>query len=647
MRRFSAARWTSGISAGGSRRRISSAPPKSSAPTAPTARRGFIGLPNVRERLLAIESHFALGERALEGAGEGSALVVGYTPGEPLRHVRTVGQQIGLRDQTTLPRKTSSSAENRNSTGVPLFNATSLALFASVMYDSPMMTENTDAGTAPDAPALVLLGATGDMATSKLLPALGRLAQRGALPDDLELICVDTDSEKDIGKTVRKAMTGDPHTSPFSHGEKLTPFSGDLRDSATYAAYDNYRNPIRCLKRLVGNRRAYYYCAVSPDLYGSICAHLLRNGMMQSENARIILEKPFGVNAQDTADILETIRDSLGTRVMLVDHYLYKPTVARVPEIRSALRSFWNRSHIDHVQITAAELESIGKRSTFYEKVGALLDMVQNHLLQLLCVVAADPDVPSLNGKAHQRAALKVLRSIENARYNFVSAVSSDKWIVRGQYTANDTGTPAYREEQDVNSKSETETFVALQILLDSERWRDVPFFLRTGKRMSRKKTTILVQFKTDEGEMCESVVFHIEPDRLPRIEALPSPDGRFRLLNQEFRDAIGATRNDGDEYETIISECFSGTLSRGVSTEWISQSWDLVEKVQEIWANPRLAASLHTYPAGTDGPNAANDLIRQPRLATSLHTYPAGTDGPNAANDSIRQTGREWLPFD
>lgn len=526
-----------------------------------------------------------------------------------------------------------------------------------------MMAKNTDA--ALGASVLVLLGATGDMATSKLLPALQQLHRDGRLPVPTKLICVADDSKGEIRERVEGAIRLSYRREGYS-GEVLERLSkafnedmsteyvsGDLRapnggSHDTRPKSDTYVQ-IQNILEAFPESSVTFYCSVPPELYSGIAKELHRHKLvLQESDARVVFEKPFGTSDASTKETVAFLTDFLPGQAILVDHYLYKPMVVKIRNLRERypeLDAIWKAPHVQHVQITVAESEGIGDRGAFYEGVGALLDMVQNHILQLLCVTAMeatpskaavataiqkvledDLDSPMLAVAALQEAIARPIperpQPSEQQRsektlgsVQFPEALkkpSPERWIVRGQYEG-------YRRELHVADGSNVETFVALQVRLDDPRWHGVPFFLRTGKCMSRRTASIGVHFANGDR-----ITFRIQPvpqvvissgARLSALKRLVA-DGAAIAEAQDTALRAASEEDDAESYEddaynSILIGCLSRDLEYGVTMEWVTASWSFVTQIQDLWKDRGNESPLRVYRSGSNGPVTADRLIR------------------------------------
>ena len=476
--------------------------------------------------------------------------------------------------------------------------------------------------------ALVLFGSAGAMAHDKLWPALWRTWRRGSLPQGFGILAVDRVPKAEFNKMLRDAIVvadssaTDDAVKRFQDTLQIGYIEGDLESPLrSNNVYQQIRDllSIHVKVERPENASICYYCSVPPRLYETISQHLLDPqhplivGSHGQSASRIIFEKPFGLDYGHAWGLADFLRDSFADeQIVRVDHYLYKPTVDRILAVRSALGDMWHRTHIDQVQITVAEDDDVRHRAEFYREVGAFRDMVQNHLLQLLCLVAMElPEQPEI--VASHSARQEVMERVGRFR---TRSKPNAPWAVRGQYEG-------YR--QDVGDPSnQAETFVALALQVATDRWRPrryavatgawyssptVPFYLRTGKAMSQQVATVTVAFRNGDHLM-----FRIQPD--PQVVVRADDDSRLRRLLVGAGLAVpegdrnssplrtGRPADVDQAYDMILEECISGTLSRQVTAAWVSASWGLFEDIRDHWEDSN--AQIHTYERGQDGPYEA-----------------------------------------
>ena len=483
----------------------------------------------------------------------------------------------------------------------------------------------------PIAPAppctMVIFGAGGDLTRRKLIPALLNLRRGGLLAETFAVIAIVRPDVAEDGFLTKLLEDIVPHLEPAPTDTERTRIrsrvsvvAGNLDDPATYAA-------IRQRLDENGLPSALFYLAVPPTLFAPIAKQLGAAGLSKSEDPsvwrRIVVEKPFG---HDTASARALNRE-LATvfeesQIYRIDHYLGKETVQNLMVFRFANGIFepvWNRRYIDHVQITVAEAVGVEGRGGYYETAGAMRDMVQNHLFQLLALTAMEPP-SSFDADRVRDERVKVLRAIHP-----FSAGDVARNVVRGQYAAgtiDEKPVAGYRDEPTVSKTSTTETFVAMKLLIDNWRWADVPFYLRTGKRLARRVSEIAIRFKSPplllfRDAACanqvvpNTLIVRIQPDEgiALRFQAkVPGPDLNVGVVRMEFKyaDYFGAKPSTG--YETLLYDVMTGDMTLFHRADIIETGWEDVAPVLEAWG--RSVEGVHEYDAGSWGPAAADELM-------------------------------------
>lgn len=470
---------------------------------------------------------------------------------------------------------------------------------------------------------MVIFGATGDLAMRKLLPALLHLHGTDALPDDGAVVCVGR-REMSNGDYLSQAEDAcRRHTSVElwddaiweGFAERLHYVQATLNDPASYGDLS---------KQLAGreSRSRAFYLATPPDLFGPV-SRALQNVDLVTDKSRVVLEKPLGKDLASAryinSEVGSVFRED---QIFRIDHYLGKETVQNLLVLRfanSLLEPLWSHEYIDHVQITAAETVGLEGRSSYYDHTGALRDMVQNHLLQLLCLVAMEAPL-SLDADAVRDEKLKVLKGLHPIANG---ATSTD--IVRGQYVAGASGgelVPSYADEND-GTASNTETFVALRAEVRNWRWAGVPFYLRTGKRMPARCSEIVVQFKkvphlifpAEAGAVqANRLVIRLQPDegiKFWMVNKMPGGGGlhlRTTPLNFSFADTFDM--RSPDAYERLLIDVLRGNQTLFMRCDEVDAAWSWIEPVMQSWESANDAPKPYT--AGTWGPSAAVALIER-----------------------------------
>ncbi|GLK86375.1 glucose-6-phosphate dehydrogenase [Ancylobacter defluvii] len=475
----------------------------------------------------------------------------------------------------------------------------------------------------PVAPFVIaVFGATGDLSRRKLLPALFHRDIDGQLPDDAAIVGVSRRpfTDEAFRSFARQAL--DDHI-PAAElvPEYVERFLGRLSYIAADAGREEGWSDLADRMKAAGERIKVYYLATAPELFGPICEKLGKYGL--ADEARVVIEKPIGKNLASALKLNEEIgRIFPEDRVYRIDHYLGKETVQNLMALRFANALFeplWNSAHIDHVQITVAEALGVEERAGYYDTAGAMRDMVQNHMLQLLCLVAMEPP-SSLDADAVRDEKLKVLRALKP-----IDEQNFGQLTVRGQYRAGASAggaVPGYLEELG-SSRSQTETFVALKAEVGNWRWAGVPFYLRTGKRLASRVSEIVVEFKPVPHSVFDANVGPISPNRLViRLQPDegvklwlmikdPGPGG-IRLthvpLDMSFAKAF-KVRNP-DAYERLILDVVRGNQTLFMRRDEVQAAWEWVDPILNAWRNAK--EPPRPYTAGTWGPSAAIALIER-----------------------------------
>ncbi len=482
--------------------------------------------------------------------------------------------------------------------------------------------------------ALVIFGATGDLAHRKLLPALYNLLHEGALPGHFELIAVSRrdNSDDEFRETARDSIER------FSRRPPDPSVLAGLTDGVRYVAgcfdepqvYVELERMLREFDELHGRRlNRVFYLSTAPEFFPVICGELGRVGLHRCASAqtRVVIEKPFGYDLASArklnADVLEFFDES---QVFRIDHYLGKETVQNLMALRFANALFepvWNRNFIDHVQITAAEDIGIGGRAGYYEGAGALRDLVQNHMLQLLALLAMEPPA-AFEANRLRDEKLKVLEAIVPPLPTEVSSMA-----VRAQYqpgVVGGTARPGYAEEPGVAAGSRTETFVALRLEVSNWRWAGVPFYLRTGKQLGRKLTEIAVIFKPvphlafrgsgSIGVLANEIILTLQPDEGVSMSLgakIPGARMRIRPVNMEFRYGTSFLSESPEAYERLILDAMRGDATLFTRNDEIEALWRIIDPILSTWREDR-AGPLAGYAAGSSGPAEADALLHNGR---------------------------------
>ncbi|NNC23759.1 glucose-6-phosphate dehydrogenase [Salinisphaera sp. USBA-960] len=461
---------------------------------------------------------------------------------------------------------------------------------------------------------LVIFGGTGDLAARKLLPALYHRDRDGQLSEDSRIIGVSRRDYSD-GEYVQWVadVLAEHLDEPIPDDEVWQRFTGRLGYQSVDVANDTGWSDLAGKLGVEPDGRVrVFYLATAAQLYGSIARTLADQGLA-TESARIVLEKPVGFDEQSA----RAINDAVGavfdeSRIFRIDHYLGKEAVQNLLALRfgnSMFEPVWNRNHIDHVQITVAEDIGVEERLDFYEQTGALRDMVQNHLLQLLCLVAMEPPA-SMHYDDIRNEKMKVLRALRPITTENCADVT-----VRGRYAAGMIdGEPvdAYGADTEADRELEAETFVAIKAELDSWRWRDTPFYLRTGKRMAQKSSKIVFQFKPvphsifgDHSLAPNTLTLTLQPEEGVNLKLMtkdPGPGG-FHMtsvpLNLSFSDEFDVRYPDS--YERLLMEVLRGNPALFMGREEVESAWQWIDQIGAAWRDSR--QHTQSYLAGSWGP--------------------------------------------
>ncbi len=480
----------------------------------------------------------------------------------------------------------------------------------------------------PDPCVLVIFGASGDLTRRKLLPAIWHLNDQGRLPEQFALVGVarspmDDDGFRNYVAESIRGFVADSDAGAFDQFlGKLSYISGDPRDPETYALLNSHLKNIDQTRGT--NRNRCFYCSVPPQVYLEIVEQLGKTGMHEEGSddgwVRIIIEKPFGHDLGSAQDLNWSLHKVFAEhQIYRIDHYLGKETVQNILVFRLANSMFeplWNRRYVDHVQITAAETVGIEHRAEYYEAAGALRDMIQNHLLQVMCVIAMEPP-SAFDAEGVRIEKLKVLKSIRPFSIGEV-----DRYAVRAQYAngmidgATATG---YLQEEGVDRTSKTETYAAVVFTIDNWRWQGVPFAIRTGKRMAKRATAITLQFREpphlifqNSDVRCSTLTIRVQPEEgisLSFSGKTPGPDMDLGTVKMDFNyeDTFGV--RSPEAYETLILDCFLGDATLYAHSDWIGKSWELLMPIQEAWSASS-AANVPSYSAGSWGPSQSASLL-------------------------------------
>ncbi len=485
--------------------------------------------------------------------------------------------------------------------------------------------------SVPDTCTVVIFGATGDLTHRKLIPALYNIAADGELPPQVAVVGMarrtktDEEFRTEMGEAVRKFSRQTVRDELWDgFAKSLFYHVSEFGDAEGYQGLRKKLEEIEKERGNGGNR--LFYLAVAPDQFEVILENLKAAGLNKPESgswARVIVEKPFGTDLPSAKHLNDIVQRAFPEdSTYRIDHFLGKETAQNILVLRFANAIFeplWNTRYIDHVQITAAETLGVEGRAGYYEGAGALRDMVQNHLLQLLCLVAMEPPT-DLRADSIRDEKVKVVRSLRQFSSEEVAGN-----VVRGQYAAGaiaGKAVPAYREEEKVDPKSSTETFVALRLNIDDWRWADVPIYMRVGKRLPKSGTEISIHFKkapsvlfNKESQALDHnvLVIRIQPDEgiSLRMQAkVPGTSFRIEPVKMDFHYGTSFGKASPEAYERLLLDAMSGDATLFARRDEVEQAWKFIDAIEEAWAARENSPTLFEYPAGSWGPEEADDLL-------------------------------------
>ena len=492
------------------------------------------------------------------------------------------------------------------------------------------------APTTDESCTLVIFGASGDLTRRKLLPALWSMFQSRVLPEPFAVVGVARSemTNEQFRTRMREAITDFARVQPPStrvwdrFAQALFYYAGDPADAGIYGGLTSYLKQVEQERGTGANR--LFYVSTPPSVYPHLVTRLGEAGLNRPTDGtggwvRIVIEKPFGRDLASANSLNQTVASVFGEdQVYRIDHYLGKETVQNILVFRWANGIFeplWNRNHVDHVQITVGEAIGVEGRGAYYEESGALRDMIQNHILQLLCLVAMEPPV-TFDADPVRDEKTKVMRAIRP-----IAADEVDRLAVRGQYGpgfVNGQRVLGYREEKGVSSESITDTFAALRLEIENWRWAGVPFYLRTGKRMPKRASEIAVQFKQTPHLVFRRnpeilaepnrLVLRIQPDEGMSLSfgaKLPGQDLKIKPVEMEFDYGKAFGGEPPEAYERLLLDAMKGDATLYARGDWVTMAWELLQPVLDTWTggDPR---KFPNYESGTWGPSEADALIER-----------------------------------
>ena len=480
----------------------------------------------------------------------------------------------------------------------------------------------------PQPSTLVLFGGSGDLARRKLLPALYDLALQRLLPASFAVVGAArrASSDEEFRTELHDAVAEFSRTRPINE-EVWGTFAQNLRfvatpDNAGYRALAKTLDAVDAEMGTNGNR--LFYLATPPQAYVPIVRAIGAHHLRGPGWSRVVVEKPFGRDLASAMDLTSVVHEVFREdEVFRIDHYLGKETVQNILVLRFANGIFepiWNRQYVDDVQITVAESLGVEERADYYEHAGAMRDILQNHVLQLMALVGMEPPA-AFDDRAVRDEKVKVLRALRPIAEREVAART-----VRGQYGGGfieGKAVPAYRQEPGVAADSQTETFVAMRCFIDNWRWEGVPFYIRTGKRLPKRTTEIAIRFRSaphrifgkesSEGLDANELVLRIQPDEgisLTFGAKVPVQGFRIRTVNMDFAYGASFMVDAPDAYETLILDALRGDATLFTRRDEVEQQWTFVDPILAAWAKG--VPSLSAYPAGAWGPPEADTLVER-----------------------------------
>jgi len=484
----------------------------------------------------------------------------------------------------------------------------------------------------PEKLIIVIFGASGDLASRKLIPAIFSLKQQKMLPEKFAILGVGRTkfTEEDFRKKMKEAIVSFSEEKVTEMGlvdsfsEELYYLSMDNSLLDDYVVLNKTIEEIDSKYDIGGNY--IFYMATPPSMYEPIAVNLAKTGLADQTKGfrRIIIEKPFGYDLISGRNLNSRLHEIIQEdQIYRIDHYLGKETVQNLLVTRFANGMFeplWNRNYIDRIEITSAESIGVEERGGYYDSSGALRDMVQNHLLQMVGLTAMEPP-SSLDADAIRNEVLKVFQSLQPIREEDVP-----KYVIRGQYTGSlvrGICVPGYRHEKGVNLRSRTETYVAIKFYINNWRWGGVPFYIRTGKRLPTRVTEIVIHFKEtphhlfrrESGKLSSNqLIIRIQPDEgiLFKFD-MKEPGAGFNVknVNMDFHYSDLANIRIPSAYERLLQDVMLGDSTLFSRDDEVETAWKFLEPIQKAWVN-NPDVKIFGYPAGTWGPEHADDLFER-----------------------------------
>jgi glucose-6-phosphate 1-dehydrogenase len=497
--------------------------------------------------------------------------------------------------------------------------------------------------------AIVIFGGAGDLSSRKLTPALFDLFAENSLPENFSILVLDhlPAGDEKLRATLREGVKRFSRNAR-AHNQRWKEFARHVHyiraDFEAAKSYTALSDRLEAMDKEWGAKaERIFYLATPPRFFGAIPLRLGEAGLSRDrKRARIVVEKPIGHDLDSARELNHSfLRGFHESQVFRIDHYLGKETVQNILAFRFANPLFepiWDRRYVDHVTITVAETVGVGHRAGYYEKSGALRDMVQNHLMQLLCLVAMEP-VVSFDADEVRNKKVDVLHAIRPIAHDHVS-----QFAARGQYgpgRIDGHKVPGYRDEDGVAPDSRVETFAALALFVDNWRWQGVPFYLRTGKRLRRQVSEIVIHFRRVPHQSFPAeatldwqpsrLIMSIQPEQGIVLQFQAKRPGRqMRLQPVEMRFNYAETFRvpSADAYETLLWDVMAGDATLFMRADQVEAAWSLLVPVLEVWASSE-PCGFPNYAAGTWGPDAAEALLAQRRHSWLRPTQLRGSSVP------------------
>ncbi|MFZ4724545.1 MAG: glucose-6-phosphate dehydrogenase [Paludibacter sp.] len=483
---------------------------------------------------------------------------------------------------------------------------------------------------------LVIFGSNGDLSKRKLLPAIFQLYLDDLLPENFILIGAGSQEkdEETNRKEVRESLLLFAQKGAAENPEKFQGFlerlyykkvNNQVEDD--FGALKEYIDAIS--EKLDIPKNVIYYFSIPPFLYETVAANLVKKGLNTEDDGwkRIIIEKPFGYSYDTAIDLDKKLRSGFNEdQIYRIDHYLGKETVQNIMVTRFSNGFFepiWNRKYVDRIEITAAEKIGVGGRGGYYDTSGAMRDMIQNHLMQVLAVIAMEP--PSIfDSESIRNETVKVLQALRPIKANEIS-----DFVVRGQYIATEVEgelQKGYRQEKNVAPNSKTETFVAMKVFVDNWRWGDVPFYIRTGKQLPERVTEVIIHLKPAPHQLFKQrcvaqstnmIILRIHPDAGVAVDfgmKIPGAGYKVQNVNMAFHYSDLAENKISEAYERLLLDCMIGDSTLYARADAVKASWKFVDPILQAWKNnPEIP--LYFYECNTWGPNESNALFSDKQL--------------------------------